>query len=212
MTSFCLPAPRIDRRKLAPAQQQQPRRQAAAAADPASHRRGIGFQHRLSRLPARHRCVRGGRSSARRGSRARRAASRRCARSAPSSAPACRPTGTGRRSPRARRTRAPGRTDRGTGRPGRPGWRGCGHRRAPARSPRRAPSLQEPSLMRAIRVIVTFERMTWSKPWRATRFLAVAIGTPGQGWASPVPSLARAASAIRCRRRRNRRRPPEPAR
>ena len=98
-----LPAPRIDRREFAPAQQQQPRRQSAAAADPVSHRRGIGVLHLASRLPARHTSARGGRSSARREIRAPRAASRRCARSAPSSAPACRPTGTARRSPRVRR-------------------------------------------------------------------------------------------------------------
>ena len=88
---------RIDRREFAPAQQQQPRRQSAAAADPVPHRRGIGLQHRW-RLPARHRSGRAGRSSARRGIRAPRAASRRCDRSAPCSAPACRPTGRARRS------------------------------------------------------------------------------------------------------------------
>ena len=40
-----LPAPRIDRRQFAPAQQQQPRGQSAAAGDPVPHRRRIGFLH-----------------------------------------------------------------------------------------------------------------------------------------------------------------------
>ena len=140
-----LPARPVHRRELAPAQQQQPRGQSAAAADPDPHRRRIGLQHELRRLPARHRSGRAGRSSARRGSRGPRAASRRCARSAPCSAPACRPTGRARRSPRARRTGAPPRTDRETGRPVRPGFRGCGHRRAGEASARSAVTSEDSS-------------------------------------------------------------------
>lgn len=98
-----LTASRVDRRERSwpDNNSAEPRRQSAVAADPAADRRRVGSASPPT-PPARHTSGRAGRSSARRGSRAPRAASRRCGCSAPCSRPACRPTGTVRRSPRAR--------------------------------------------------------------------------------------------------------------
>ena len=75
-----LPARPVHRGQFAAAQQQQPRRQSAAADDPVPAPGRDRPPAPALRLPARHRSGRADRSSARRGSRARRGASRRCAR------------------------------------------------------------------------------------------------------------------------------------
>ena len=159
-----LPAPRIDRGEFAPAQQQQPRGQSAAAGDPFAHRRRIGCLAPRARLPARHTSGRGCRSSARREIPAPRGGSRRSAPPVSSSAPACRPTGTARRSPPARRIGAPDRTVRETVRPLRRGSQECESRPARAGLPRTARLRQRLSLMTAIRMRGSFVRRTALRP------------------------------------------------
>ena len=168
-------AGRIDRREFASAQQKQPRGQSAAAANPAPHRGGIGLQHEFGGLRLGIHAGRAGRSTARHEIPVPPGVSRRCDRSAPCSAPACRPKGTARRSRRVRRRRARARTGRETGRPVRPGWRGCAPRLSPA-EPRERPRQQQGGWLSGSPFASwasssnTFERIRLSTAGQAARF------------------------------------------